>query len=59
MKKILIISLFFLLNMHSAHAILNIEITKGAEGAAPIAIIPFQRTGLTVSAPTDVSSIIA
>jgi len=48
-----------MLNMNSAFAVLQVEITKGAEGAMPIAIIPFKQTGLSVSAAEDVSSIIA
>ena len=49
MKKILFISVLLLSMMQSAHAVLRVEITKGAEGALPIAIIPFSQKG--VSAP--------
>lgn len=59
MNKFKIILFALILNTQSVFAVLQVEITKGAEGAAPIAIIPFQRSGLTVSAPADVSSIIS
>jgi len=59
MKKLLLLCIALLLNMNAAQAVLRVEITKGAEGAAPIAVIPFERKGLAVSAPVDVSAIIA
>ena len=49
MKKIIFLSVMLLSMMQSAHAVLRVEITKGAEGALPIAIIPFSQKG--VSAP--------
>lgn len=59
MKLKIIFLLFALLNMNLAQAVLRVEITKGAEGAAPIAIIPFQRKGVPGPLPADVSEIIA
>ena len=41
-----------------SNAILNIEITKGAEGALPIAIIPFAWEG-PGSPPQDVAGIVS
>ena len=51
--------LLFLFLIQPAHAVLQIEITKGAEGALPIAVIPFERKGSSLSAPVDVAEIIA
>jgi TolB protein len=41
-----------------AHAILEIEITQGIEGALPIAIVPFQWQGAEGGPPENVSAII-
>jgi len=51
--------LLFMLLVQPAQAVLQIEITKGAEGALPIAVIPFELKGRAVSAPVDVASIVA
>ncbi|MCW9013232.1 MAG: Tol-Pal system beta propeller repeat protein TolB [Gammaproteobacteria bacterium] len=59
MIKHVLITLILLLQMHSAHAVLQVEITKGAEGALPIAIIPFVAKGKPASLPVNVSAIIA
>lgn len=59
MRKIFLLFIVLLMNMNSALAVLRVEITKGAEGAAPIAIIPFEPKGLAQSVPVDVSAIIA
>ncbi len=40
----------------SAHAVMNIEITGGQEGASPIAIVPFGYDGGTP--PTDIAAVI-
>lgn len=59
MKKILLsFALLMMLNMNSALAVLRVEITKGVEGAIPIAVIPFVSSGRT-PVPEDVASIIA
>ena len=59
MRKIIVLMTCLLLGTQSAFAVLRVEITKGAEGAAPIAVIPFERKGQALSAPVDVSAIIA
>ena len=48
-----------LLMPFATQAVLRVEITKGAEGAAPIAIIPFEQTGASLAAQVNVSGIIA
>lgn len=55
MKKILTVLLFQFLLYQNAFAVLRIEITKGVEGAAPIAVIPFAVKG---NVPVDVSGVI-
>lgn len=60
MKKImnkLFVLMFCLLVTHGTQAALRVEITKGADGAIPIAIVPFQRTGQAFNID-DVSEII-
>ena len=59
MKLRIITLLLILFKLNTAQAVLQVEITKGAEGAAPIAIIPFQRAGVPGPIPADVSAIIA
>jgi len=59
MKKILN-SLFLLLMLTQvSHAALRVEITKGADGAIPIAIVPFERIGTNIKTSVDVSDIVA
>ena len=70
-RIILFITLLVLLTSHSAHAVLNIEITQGIEGAVPIAVVPFgwqvpsQHPQMPKSlappkkSPVDVASVIA
>lgn len=64
-KLIKILSLMFILQLagQTANAALRVEITKGADGAIPIAIVPFQVIGKNVQAkasvPANVSDIIA
>lgn len=41
-----------------AHAILEIEITQGIEGALPIAIVPFQWQGTEGGSPENVAAIV-
>ena len=57
-KKFLFICVCYF-QLQSAHAVLKVEITRGAEGALPIAVIPFVTTGAVATVPADVSSIIA
>ena len=47
-----------LLFTRDAAAILTIEITQGAEGALPIAIVPFGWTGATALPPEDVAEVV-
>jgi TolB protein len=47
--------MLLILGMGMAHADLTIEITKGVEGALPIAVVPF---GSRVPAPEDMAAII-
>ncbi|MDQ1362182.1 MAG: TolB protein, partial [Pseudomonadota bacterium] len=51
--------LFLVLVVDQARAELRVEITQGADGARPIAVIPFVRTGVSAPLPADVSAIIA
>jgi len=55
MKKILLALFVQLFILQSASAVLRIEITKGVEGAAPIAIIPFVVKG---NIPVNVSDVV-
>lgn len=73
MKTVLygLLSLYLLLIAGAAHAVLNIEITQGVEGALPVSIVPFgwevppQNPQMPVSlappkkAPIDVAAIIS
>lgn len=66
-----LLSLYLLLVAGAAHAVLNIEITQGVEGALPVSIVPFgwevppQNPQMPVSlappkkAPIDVAAIIS
>jgi len=60
MKKILIklalVPLLF--SLFNAHAALRVEITKGADGAIPIAVVPFELTGKATDL-TNVSEVVA
>jgi len=57
MKKLISLILFFTLSATS-HAALRVEITRGAEGALPIAIIPFQQVTAAGAADVNVSDIV-
>lgn len=60
MKPLSVISLLLLLVWQAgAHARLTIEITGGAEGAQPIAIVPFAKPRGGGKPPEDVAAIIA
>lgn len=66
-----LLSLYLLLVAGAAHAVLNIEITQGVEGAMPISVVPFgwevppQNPQMPISlappkvAPIDVASIVS
>ncbi len=57
--KSVVIVLASLLLVSNAHGALTIEITEGAEGALPIAIVPFGWQGDEGTAPLDVAEVIA
>lgn len=59
MKKILITLFATLLFSQLAQAALRIEITKGADGAIPIAVVPFEQIGQKIRPVSAVSSIVA
>jgi len=56
LRAILLLTLLF--SLPAAQAALLVEITKGADGAVPIAVVPFELSGNTASLP-NVSDIIA
>jgi TolB protein len=56
-KHLLITCSLILMSAH-AHAVLNIDITEGVEGALPIAVVPFAWTGGVKLPDADVSAII-
>jgi len=58
MKKILINTFLIVTLMQTAQAALRVEITKGVEGAVPIAIIPFERTEKNAKVVSVVSEIV-
>ena len=45
--------------LQSASAALTIDITEGVDGALPIAVVPFDTSGLTVKFPVDLAQIVA
>lgn len=57
MKKIVTIVLLLSLSL-SAQSALRVEITKGADGALPIAIVPFQQQLQSATSDTDVATIV-
>jgi TolB protein len=54
-RSLLLVVLLF---ARDATAILTIEITQGAEGALPIAVVPFGWTGQTTVPPEDVAEVV-
>lgn len=56
-RYLLVLGISFYVSL--AHAVLNIEITEGVEGALPIAVVPFQLPGGVKLGNADVSAIIA
>ena len=54
-----VICALVLLVAGQAHAILDIEITQGIEGALPIAIVPFTWQGATPEPPEAIATIVA
>jgi len=58
MKKILLSTFLIITLMQVAQAALRVEITKGVEGAMPIAIVPFARTEQSSKVIASVSDII-
>jgi len=57
-KKILSIVLLLAFFLSTAQAALRVEITKGVDGAVPIAVVPFELTGNAVNT-ANVSDIVA
>jgi len=57
MKKLITIIFLFSLSL-GAHSALRVEITKGADGALPIAIVPFQQQLQSATSDTDVAAIV-
>ena len=58
MKKILINTFLIICLIQTAQAALRVEITKGAEGAMPIAVIPFEQIAQNSQAIPSVSGIV-
>ena len=56
MRKILILLFSLVCGMQNAQAVLRVEITRGVEGAAPIAVIPFDNRG---AVPLDIADVVA
>ena len=54
-----ILFFIFVCFSQTANAVLKIDITEGIEGATPIAIIPFQWSGSTRLADSDISQIVS
>ncbi|MDJ0870476.1 MAG: Tol-Pal system beta propeller repeat protein TolB [Gammaproteobacteria bacterium] len=63
MRKIVvgcsILGLFAMLWVAPVQAVLTIKITRGIEGALPIAVVPFAWEGGSAGAPLDVADIVA
>lgn len=57
LSRVLLVALLLL--ARDAAAILTIEITQGAEGALPIAVVPFGWQGATPLPPEDVAGVVA
>jgi len=57
-RKILILMVLGLFLLPAAQAALRVEITKGADGAVPIAVVPFEILGRTTNT-ANVSDIVA
>ena len=51
--------LTFAIASANAHAVLTIEITQGAQGALPIAVVPFGWEGAGTAPPVDVAAVVA
>ncbi len=56
LTKLIIVSLLCI--MQTAQAALRVEITKGAEGAVPIAVVPFELIGV-MSNPTRIDDVVS
>ena len=58
LNNTILLGCLFMLLMGPAHAILEIEITQGVEGALPIAVSPFKWQGREDSPPTAIAAIV-
>ncbi|MFQ5470416.1 MAG: Tol-Pal system beta propeller repeat protein TolB [Gammaproteobacteria bacterium] len=59
MAKRILLLICFVLFYQNAHALLEIEITQGSEGALPIAVVPFYWEGPASVAPVDIAQVIS
>lgn len=58
LSKLFVVLIPVLLQMQAAHSALRVEITRGADGAIPVAVVPFEQTGQATQT-VKVSDIVA